>query len=113
MINSYTFGRVVIDGRKYINDVIVLRDRVVDNWWRKEGHSLDIEDLREVFTENPEMLIVGTGRWGLVKIPVETKEYIASTGIELVVQRTKEACETYNRLRKLSRDVIAALHLSC
>jgi hypothetical protein len=113
MINSYNFGRVVIDGRRYANDVIILRDRIVDNWWRKEGHRLDIRDLSEVLPENPEILVVGTGHRGLVKIPVETHAYIASMGIDLVAQRSKEACETYNQLKKSGRDVVAALHLSC
>ena len=113
MIDSYSFGRVVIDGRRYTNDVIILRDRVIGNWWRKEGHRLDLEDLRAVFTENPEILVIGTGRWGLVKIPIETQKHIVSIGIELVAQRTKEACETYNRLKESSRDVVAALHLTC
>ena len=113
MIDSYSFGRVVIDGQTYTNDVVILRDRGVNNRWRKEGHHLDLEDLHTVFTENPEILVIDTGRWGLMKIPVETQEHIASMDLELVAQRTKEACETYNRLKKSSRDVVAALHFTC
>jgi len=45
-------------------------------------------------------------------VPPETRKYIESKGIELMVQKTTEACETFNRLGK-SREVVAALHLTC
>lgn len=113
MIDSYSFGRIIIDGERYTADVIVFPNRVVDNWWRKEGHSLHIEDLKEAFEEKLEVLIVGTGRWSLVKVPNETREYVESKDIELIIQPTKEACETYNRLKQSGKRVAAALHLSC
>ncbi len=113
MIDAYSFGRIVIDGRRYTNDVIILPNRVLDNWWRKEGHSLQIEDLKEVLKEELEVLVVGTGRWGLMKIPAETRNYVESNGIELIAQSTKKACETYNRLKQSGKKIMAALHLSC
>ena len=36
MIESYDFGRIVIDGRKFASDVIIFLDRVDGNWWRKD-----------------------------------------------------------------------------
>jgi len=112
MIDSYDFGRIVINGRRYTTDLIVFPDRVKDGWWRKEGHNLHIEDLDEVVQNNPEVLIVGTGHSGLLKVPTETREYVESKGIELIAQKTAEACKTFNRLVK-SRKVVAAVHLTC
>jgi len=112
MIDSYDFGKIVIKGRRYTTDLIVFPDRVRDGWWRKEGHSLHVKDIDEAIRDNPEVLIVGTGHSGLMKIPAETREYIKSKGIELIAQRTAEACKTFNRLVK-SKKVVAALHLTC
>ena len=112
MIDSYDFGRIIINGRRYTTDLIVFPDRVKEGWWRKEGHSLHIKDLDEVVQDNPEVLIVGTGYSGLMKVPAETREYVKSKGIELIAQRTAEACKTFNRLVK-SKKVVAALHLTC
>jgi len=112
MIESYEFGRIVVDGKRYTSDLIIFTNRVKANWWRREGHSLRIEDIEEVVGEKPEMLVVGTGHSGLMRILPETEEYLKSKGIELVAQRTTEACRTYNRLVK-GRRVIAALHLTC
>jgi len=58
------------------------------------------------------VLVVGTGYSGLMKVLPETENYLKSKGIELIVQSTREACETFNRLVK-SKRVIAALHLTC
>lgn len=112
MINSYSFGRIVIDGEEYTNDVIIFPDRVEGGWWRREGHSLAPEDIEEVFREKPDVLIVGTGASGRLKIPSRTKEQIKSNDIELISKRTKRACKTYNNLKD-KKETVAALHLTC
>jgi len=112
MIDSYDFGKIVINRKRYTTDLIVFPDRVKDGWWRKEGHSLHVKDLEEALRGDPEVLIVGTGYSGLMEIPAETREYVKSKGIELIAQKTAEACKTFNRLVK-SRKVVAALHLTC
>jgi len=112
MINSYDFGRIVIDGKRYDSDLIVFPDKVRDGWWRKEGHRLHAEDLKDVLETKPEVLVVGTGYSGLMTVPPETRKHVESEGIELIAQRTAEACKTFNRLVK-SRKVVAALHLTC
>jgi len=113
MIDSYDFGKIVISGRRYASDVIVFPDRVRDNWWRIEGHRLHVKDIEEAVQEGkPEVFVVGTGYSELMRVLPETENYFKSRGIELIVQSTKEACETFNRLVK-SKRVIAALHLTC
>jgi len=113
MIDSYGFGRIVIDGKQYTSDVIIFPNRVMGDWWRKEGHRLHVNDLDEALKEKVEVLIVGTGYSGLMKVPAETKEFMKNKGIELIIQPTREACKTYNTLIKSGKTVIAALHLTC
>ena len=62
--------------------------------------------------EKPEIVIIGTGVDGLMQVPQQTRNLIASTGAELIVERTAKACELYNLVCD-NRKVIAALHLSC
>jgi len=112
MINSYDFGRIVVDGKAYTSDVIIFPDKIKDNWWRKEGHALYIEDIESVIVEKPEVLIVGTGNYGLLKVLPETKEYIESKGIELIVEPTDKACKMYNEISK-DKKAVATLHLTC
>jgi len=112
MIESYCFGSIVIEGRKFLSDVVIFPDRVNGNWWRKRGHTLGVDDVREIVDAKPEVLVVGTGYSGLMKVNRETKEYLRSSGIELIVAKTEEACEIFNELSK-TRRVVAALHLTC
>ncbi|MHC1599593.1 MAG: Mth938-like domain-containing protein [Candidatus Methanospirareceae archaeon] len=112
MINSYDFGRIVIDGTVFATDVIIFPDRVEDNWWRRDGHILHVADIESVVEEKPEVLIVGTGKYGIMKVLSQTREYIESKGIELIVEPTEKACEIYNRISQ-AKKVVAALHLTC
>jgi hypothetical protein len=112
IIDSYEFGVIVINGRRYSSDVIIYPDRIKDDWWRKEGHQLCIDDLEDVIEENPDVIVVGKGNPGLMRVLPETEEYIKSKGIKFIIQSTKEACKTYNQLSS-SQKVIALLHLTC
>ena len=113
MIESYNFGKIVVNGKVYTSDLIIFNDSVMENWWRKEGHKLHIEDLREVVERKPEILVVGTGYFGFMKVPKDVKEFLAQKGIELISQKTGEACKTFNKLLSSKRKVAAALHLTC
>jgi hypothetical protein len=112
MIESYDFGRIVIDGRQFGSDVVIFPDRIDGNWWRKEGHTLSADDVKEIVEAKPEVLVVGTGYSGLMKIHPQTEQYLQSSGIELIAARTEKACKIYNELFK-SRRVVAAFHLTC
>ena len=46
VIEEYTFGRIRIGGREYTKDIIIHKGKIYDNWWRKEGHNLVLEDLK-------------------------------------------------------------------
>ena len=112
MIDSYNFGHIVIDGKEYTTDVIIFPDHVMDHWWRRSGHSLVVEDIDEIIRTRPEVLIIGCGASGVLRVPEETKEYIQKQGIELILENTREACDIFNNLCKEKR-VAAGLHLTC
>ncbi len=111
-IEHYAFGTVTIDGTTYRSDVIVLPDRVVPDWRRKEGHSLALDDLSEIVAHAPATLVVGTGASGAMDVPRETVAALEALGVEVITRPTGEAVETYNRLAPDGR-VAAGLHLTC
>ncbi len=67
---------IVVNGKKYYSDVIVYPDKVSSQWWREEGHLLVPEDLEKVIEAKPEILIVGTGNLGMMKVPSSTQQWI-------------------------------------
>ncbi len=112
-IDSYSFGRIVINGQVYTSDVIIYRDRVDASWWRKQGHRLHSEDIADALKTHPDSLIIGTGYDGVMAVPKEVLAYIASQGTEVIVEKTAKAVELYNALQGKKKHVIAALHLTC
>jgi hypothetical protein len=110
-IEGYRFGRVVVDGTEQTRDVIVLPDRVVPNWWRKEGHALVLDDLEAVLHDLPERLVVGTGADGRMRPDPDCLERLEERGIEVEILRTDEAVRRYASLD--GTRTAAALHLTC
>jgi len=111
-IEHYSFGKITIEGMTYTSDVIIYPEKVNASWWRKEGHNLQVVDLMDVINVNPQILVIGTGATGLMKVPKDTMSHLESKGIEVHVARTGEAVEIFNKLQK-DKIVIAAFHLTC
>ncbi len=111
-IDSYQFGLVSVDGKQYTSDVIIFPDRVKDNWWRRGGHQLCLDDIAEAMMAKPEVLIVGTGASGVMKVLPEVQQAADARHIKLIVETTDRACRTYNQL-SCSHRAVAALHLTC
>ena len=115
MIEAYSFGSITIDGKQYTKDVIISASGVLSPWWRTEGHSLGTGDLESILPDPPDILVIGTGSLGVMKVPEETIAFLKERAIEPRVMRTGRAVEEFNMLlSKLGADkVMAALHLTC
>ena len=112
-IEQYGFGHMTIGGQPYEEDVIVFPDRVMAGWWRREGHSLGVEDLKDVFQFDPDVLVVGTGASGRMGIPEETRKAIEQQGIKLESHSTGKAAEVFNEYVEKKENVAGAFHLTC
>ena len=111
MIEHYAFGKIVVDGKTYTSDVIVFKDRVKDNWWRKEGHRVCLEDIEDILVAKPEVVIFGTGAYGRVVVEKEVIEKLKQIGAEVIVEETAKAVEKFNKLQ--GKNVVLAAHLTC
>lgn len=112
-IEKYSFGSITINGKEYTKDVIVFPDRVSSPWWREEGHSLSLKDLKEAIDAKPSLLIIGTGAYGVMSIPNETLEKLKEKNIDTVFAETGEAVKIYNEKPQKNKNIIACLHLTC
>jgi len=112
MIQEYSFGKIVINDKIYSKDLYLFNDKVFENWRRKNGHNVQIEDLEEILRLKPKKIIFGTGAFGLMKVSKKVKELLDSNNIEYVSKKTAKAYEIYNNLDD-KRYVVAAFHLTC
>ena len=42
---EFSFSRIVVDGKICNNDIKIVSGKLVPVWWRKSGHTVDIEDV--------------------------------------------------------------------
>jgi len=112
-IESYEFGRIVVDGREYTNDLFIFADGVSSEWWRDEGHVLQPQDLEEVMDKRPELLVIGQGHSSRMKVPERTKTFLHEEDIDFEALNTQKAWRRFNELQDEGKDVAAALHLTC
>jgi hypothetical protein len=112
MIESYDFGKIVVDGRTYSADLVLLPGRINSSWWRQEGHRLSVADLQDVLAEEIEILVIGTGFFGLMRVSRDVEQAAAAKSIRLVVQKTKPAVRSYNELA-VKKKTAGAFHLTC
>ena len=110
-LSNYSFGSLTVDGERHTRDLIVLPERVVTEWWRREGHSLAIDDLDEVIDELPDRLILGCGAHGRLEPPPAVLEQLRARGVEVEAMPTAEAVRRYRELDP--KRTAAALHLTC
>ena len=112
-IDSYQFGKIVIDGTAYNSDCLILGDSVQANWRRKQGHLLALEDLQTVIEAKPSALVVGCGASGLMKVSEDLGQVLSEHGIELFAVNTHKAVARFNELAGKGENVAGALHLTC
>ena len=112
-INSCSFGIMVINDKSYNSDLIIFPDKIINNWRRKKGHSLFVEDLAEVIQYKPEILIIGCGMSGIMVVPFITRDFLSNKGIHIIDANTDKACEIFNKQTKLNKKIVGAFHLTC
>jgi hypothetical protein len=110
-LESYSFGRLTVDGQEHTRDLIVLPDRVVADWWRREGHSLAMQDLDGVLDELPARLVLGIGARGQLRPDAGVIAELERRGVQVECLPTEAAVRRYGELDE--RRTAAALHLTC
>ena len=96
MIEEYNFGFIKINGQAYNHDVQIGLDNEVKFWWRNQSHQIEKRDAEEVLSQNPEIIVIGTGELGVAKISEEARQATKAKGIELIIEPTPEAIKSFN-----------------
>jgi hypothetical protein len=120
MINDYHFGSITIDGKTYNYDVEVRWTGEVLKWWRKEGHVIDLEDVKRAVDQKPDTIIIGNGESGVARVTERSQQFITERKIKLIIDKTEEATKAFNTILETSQKeqgrenkVIGLFHLTC
>ena len=114
MIDQYTTGsHMTVKGTKYRKDLKIIRGEVIGNWWRQQGHRLATDDIGDILTARPKILVIGTGYAGNMAVPDTVRQTLENHQIKIIAQTTADATATFNRLVDEGQDVAGAFHLTC
>ena len=109
IINKTSFKSITIDSKTYDHDVWVFADGSIKE--RNRNHEFTIEEFQIITRDNPEILIIGTGQYGVVKIREEVFKAAKKRGIELVIDKTPVAIKRFNEIK--GKRIAGAFHTTC
>lgn len=109
VINKTTFGYITIGTNTYDYDIWIFVDGSIKR--RDRNHEFTLEEFDIITKDNPDIVIIGAGVYGVVKIGDDVKEKAREKGIELYIDLTPEAAKKYNELSE--RRIAAAFHVTC
>lgn len=113
MIEAYSFGNMKIKGKNYTSDLKIIDGRVIPNWWRKTGHEVDVNDVNDILTSDVEVLVVGKGQPGMMRVSEALKKELLKKGVKLIEKPTAQAYVEFNKLYSEGKKVAGAFHLTC
>lgn len=122
-IENYSWGRFRINGKEHADSGearigagkdIQLVGRKVTRWKERKGHLLDKSMVKSILEGDINILIIGNGANGALIVPQEVVDYLIKKGIlEVMVRKTPDACEVYNRLYHQGKKVGLLAHGTC
>ena len=112
-IQAYSFGHIEIDGTAYRNDVKILGGQVIPDWWRSQGHYVDLKDVSDLLASDADICIFGTGAYGSMRVSKAVKKALKDKGLTVITEKTASACNRFNALTKEGKRLIAGFHLTC
>ena len=113
MIAKFTFGTITVGSQRYHNDIKIIDGEVVADWWRDSGHTVDFVDILDILQRKPDMIVIGKGDPGYMRVADGLREYVENHKIELIEEKTPTAIDTFNRLFHEGRKVAGAFHVGC
>ncbi len=109
IINSTSFGSITIENKTYNHDVWIFTDKTIQR--RDRNHKFTLEEFNLLTKDNPEILLIGTGQYGIVNINKEVIKAAKERNIELVYDKTPVAIKKFNKLT--DKKIAAAFHTTC
>lgn len=116
----------MIDNKKY-HQVLIIGDEVEERDYKKlekmfgSSHEIGDWEIEKLLSNNPEIIIIGTGQTGAMTLDKETiKKFSARGGsaqggkdIEIIVDITPQIIEIFNEKIKQGVKTNALIHTTC
>ncbi len=116
-IEDTKFGSITIDGKTYEHDVILRLSGKVEKRQKKlskemygTSHIISKDEAKFVFEDGCDVLIVGAGQEGNVRLSPEASDYFNKKRCKVLLQPTPEAIRSFNQSHDKK---IGLMHVTC
>jgi len=118
-IESFEWGRFQVNGQRHselgegVGKDIFMVGREVRPWNERKGHHLKPGMIACALAEEIDILVIGNGVNGAIDVSKKTRNVIKAAGVQLIVEKTPEACAAYNRLVREGARAALLAHGTC
>lgn len=110
-INSTKFGEIKINGKEYYSDMTIFWDGRLS--YRGKEHIVELGEFMDIIRNVPEVIVVGLGQEGGLKISEEVKDWASNKNIDLYTEITPKAIEIFNAFMTQGKKVVGIFHVTC
>lgn len=119
-IEHFEWGRFTIQGEIHsaegegVGKDICMLGKKVYPWSARKGHRLKPSMVKIVLGKGVSVLVIGNGVNGAIKVPEKTQKKLRDAGItNLIIEKTPQACQTYNALIHQGENAALLAHGTC
>ncbi|MCX8194132.1 MAG: MTH938/NDUFAF3 family protein [Candidatus Pacearchaeota archaeon] len=101
-ITETEFGKIVVEGKTYNHDimidangVITKRSSVSEKWYGTH-HVICTEEIKELLTTKPQVLIIGLGQYKACRLEQGVERECSKYGTKIIAEATPKAIKIFN-----------------
>jgi len=121
-IEKTSFGQIIIDGKKYSNDIyifqenneLIIKKRKKELSYKIKGHTCFGEKEAELLLSyKPELFFIGKGQFGVLPIPATTRKILENSKVKVIEETTPKIILKVNLALEKKQPIVALFHLTC
>ena len=116
-ISDTEFGSITAGAVTYDHDILIRLDGTVEKRKKKlskavygTSHTLSLAEAEHIYEEGAEVLLIGSGQTGMVKLSSEAKAFFEEKACRIELLPTQQAIHRWNELKK---PAIGLFHITC
>ena len=110
-IDSVNFGEIVINGKIFDSDMTLFWNGKMS--YRSKEHLVEMGEFMKILMSKPEIVVIGIGMQGAVKIAPEVAEWAENVKVKIYTEVTPKAAEMFNAFVSEGRRTAGIFHVTC
>jgi hypothetical protein len=110
-IDFTKFGEITVNGQTYYSDMTVYWDGKLS--YRSKVHIIELGEFMKILKAEPEIVVIGRGQEGSLKIDEEVLRWAKSKHVEIYTENTRKSVDIFNAFANQGKKVVGIFHVTC